>query len=248
MTRLLLAAGLSSVGVESIHFIDGTRSSFSYPLSTTETLGGVEEVGVLRGGGGGSAMARPQAGQVGVLHMDQHAYEDQFVVSTNQPLWERLVVSEPVLTANWGVPAGGGVGRGGAGGGREECVKYIAEVGRSEQKRDNWFPTGPQDARSLQMALNNFCPIYWLEDEDSAGAEGDGEAGARFSGQGGGPVGRDRREAGRVLPHYNSKPRKVVIYQRDRNRRLLESDEVRGSLAHAVVYLTVSCWCCFHER
>lgn len=219
MTRLILAAGLSSVGVGSVHMIDGTHSFLTFSTSTSETEGGVEGGVALRGAE--SASSLPRSAQVGVLHMDKHAYESQFVISPSQRLWERLVVSAPLETVNGGE---GGVTVGSPGPDRPECVKYIAEVRLWEERREEtWFPNGPQDARSLQLALHNFCPISWLDEE---GGDGDGEGHGMVEGGWGGGLGGNRA-------HYNSQPRKVVIYQRDRDRQMLNSNEVGSVLIYS---------------
>lgn len=223
MTRLILAAGLSSVGVGSVHFIDGTHSFLSFSTSTSETEGGVEgEVGLR---GAESVSSFPRSAHMGVLHMDEYAYESQFVISPSQRLWERLVVSAPLETVNGGEGGvsgtEGGMTIGSPGPDGPECVKYIAEVRLwEERRRETWFPNGPQDARSLQLALHNFCPISWLEEE---GSDGGGEDLWVGEGGRGGVLGGNRA-------HYNSQPRKVVIYQRDRDRRMLNSNEVGSVL------------------
>lgn len=232
MTRLFIAAGLSSVGVSSLHFIDGTHSSFSY---LTKASAGSDGVGLR---GRRKRDSRPKSGQVGVLHLDQHAYNNQFIVSANQPLADRLVVSAPA----WALAAAAAGGselshsseedrassRAVPGGEDEgQCVKFVAEAGTSGQKWDKWIPNGTHDARSLQLALHQFCPISWLEEGEDGEAGLDRRVVAEVAQGRGGVYRRGQGGTRGLVPHYNSQPRKVVIYQRDRNRKLINADTVR---------------------
>lgn len=276
MTRLLIAAGLSSVGVRDVHFVDGNHASFSFASSSSSKSGG-EGAGAgagagamaLRGGSRNSEIGdRPQPGQTGVLHLDEYGYRSQFVVSTEQPLPYRLTVSAPLSPVRpWD---GGGVGDvavEGRGRGARECVKFVDTVGDWGQKRDKWFPE-EEDPRELLRALDSFCPIAWLRKEDEEEREGEEEgeeegkkgvgdgnegttalfpplpaggsgdqyrgAGGRGSrglfatvvgGPGGGAAGGGRGfRAG--AKKRQPEPRKLVIYQRDRNRKLLKTEEV----------------------
>lgn len=273
MTRLLLVAGLTTVGVREVHFVDGNHASFSFhphPPASSSPAGAGEAGSRLRGltGGGqgsGEASAKPRSGQIGVLRIDDVGHKSQFVVSTEQPLPYRLTVSAPVAPERrdeWdgrGVRGAGDRGRGGNG--TQQCVKFVGNVGSWGQKRVKWFP-GEEDPRELLRALDNFCPISWLREEDAekkrleeeeaakAGVDdGDEDNGAAvaplptslnkwggtdrgsrdlFATVVGGP-GRGRAAgAGAGLKQFKAEPRKLVIYQRDRNRRLLNTDEVSG--------------------
>lgn len=234
MTRLFVAAGLSSAGVDSVHFIDGSHSSFEFPPSH------IESVSDLRG----SVVTNPTGGRVGLLRMDEKGYNSQFVISTDQPLSERLVVSaSPSFRWGQSEQRSGHTPKDGV-----ECVKYVASVGSLGHGWDDWFPA-QDDARALQLALSEFCPIPWLHEDGLGGAReqarrdsregkvgvgpmaasrGGFEGGVRnlYKGRGTGGI-YERRGAVEVVDHYNSQPRKVIIYQRDRNRRLIKTDEVR---------------------
>lgn len=253
MTRLLLIAGLTSVGVGSVHFVDGNHASFSFPAPPRSEAEG----GGVRGGSGNEAL-HPRSGQVGVFRVDGVGHENQFVVSSDQSLPDRLVATAPVppLRSD-GAPDGGSrhgdgwgkwVGRGGGGGGgggATNCVKFVGDVGTWGQKRDKWFPA-EGDPRDLLLALDHFCPIPWLREgqEEGMADDGDednGEVGGRGlggvvggRGMGGMYVGGGRgmyggRGVGVGVKPYSLKPRKVIIYQRDRNRKMLNSEEVSNS-------------------
>lgn len=244
MTRLFLVAGLTSAGVGAVHFVDGNHASVSFPaassLSTETRKEGADSLSL---------------GRIGVLRLDQYAREHQFVVSSEQSLSDRLVVSASVAprdeAVGGDVQQGGGMWerraklrggtKDGTEGGATECVKFLGDVGSWGQKREKWFPED-DDPRDLLRALDQFCPIQWLreeEEEKRKGNDGDeamvGEAGAEEQGVragggmyrgGGGHMYRGVAGMGGGAQHYNSKPRKVVIYQRDRNRRILDTDKV----------------------
>ncbi|CAM9614240.1 unnamed protein product, partial [Hapterophycus canaliculatus] len=268
MTRLLLVAGLTTVGVREVHFVDGNHASFSFhphPLTSSSPTGaggaGSRLRGVSGGHGGSESASKPRSGQVGVLRIDDVGHKSQFVVSTEQPLPYRLTVSAPVPPIRrdeWDGRGARGAGNGKRGGGTQHCVKFAGNVGSWGQKRLKWFP-GEEDPRELLRALDNFCPIAWLrkedekkkrlreEEEKAAVDDGDEDNGAPASplpialnnGGGaekgsrdlfatvvGGP-GRGRGGgAGAGVKQFKTEPRKLVIYQRDRNRRLLNTDEV----------------------
>ena len=186
MTRLFMMAGLTSVGVRAVHFIDGNHASFSFSPSPTDgdernTGEGEdkEEAGSLRGGR--PASGRPEAGQVGVLRLDDVGRRDQFIVTTEQPLPDKLTVSAPLSPAR---PRGatsargssGGGFEGGMGRGRSTAVCQVRrQRGKWGQERANWFP-GEDDPRELVRALDNFCPISWLRKEQQERREGAGGA------------------------------------------------------------------------
>lgn len=258
MTRLLVVASLTSEGVGAVHFIDGNHASFEYS-HTPKTNGGLR--GLRREGGDGGLHPLPV--QVGVLRLDDYGNNNQFVVSSDQSLAERLVVSGPVTPL---LPQGAQESRGGKHGGvanrgnslaaaprgfgrsegGTECVKFVAHVGTVEEEEkgmDEWFP-GEKDARDLLRALDNFCPIPWLRAEEEGGLNNDeggedidasgGKMKGVFVGRGGdgGGVGATRRGVGvrglgwaGAARHQHLQDRTVVIYQRDRNRRLLETEQ-----------------------
>lgn len=262
MTRLLMMAGLTSVGVRAVHFVDGNHASFSFspsPGNGGKRNGGAD-AGGLRGGGPAS---RPMAGQVGVLRLDDVGRRNQFVVATEQPLPDKLTVSAPVSPARTrgargarGIP-GAVIEEGDLDWGEaRQCVKYAGSVGSWGQKRVNWFPE-QEDPRELLRALDNFCPISWLRKEQQGQQERqqqeelslddrDQENGdprlppPAYSGDGvhewmgrraarglfatvvGGPG-----ATGKKKKKVAVQPRKLVIYQRDRNRKLLNTEEVR---------------------
>lgn len=262
MTRLLLIAGLTSVGVRAVHFVDGNHASFSFPSSAEHERGAEGTAGSLRGGGDQEAV-KPQPGQVGLLRLDDVGRKSQFVVSTEQQLPYRLEVSAPVSPVRpWDgkgfMRAVGGGGNGGTGGVEtHECVKFARDVGSWGQKRPKWFP-GEGDTRELLRALDNFCPIAWLRKEEEELAVDDGDedngvpmsaipnSGGRGNAGGGGEFSRGLYAtlvggpgrglgpgAGRGGPGFASgvkqltvQPKKLIIYQRDRNRKLLKADEV----------------------
>ncbi|CAN0058330.1 unnamed protein product [Pylaiella littoralis] len=265
MTRLLLIAGLTSVGARAVHFVDGNHASFSFPYSSKYEIYREGTTGGLRGGKDQGAVP-PLPGQVGLLRLDDVGHKSQFIVSTEQPLPHRLEVSAPVSPARpWdGRGYAGGVSNGGGRDGvvTQECVKFARNVGSWGQKRPKWFP-GEGDSRELLRALDNFCPIPWLRkeekdkeglaaddgDEDipispSPGSSGRGNqgGGGRFSrGLYGRVVGRSGRARGRGAgrgglgfaagaKHSMAEPKKLIIYQRDRNRRLLKADELADEL------------------
>eukprot|EP00752_Nemacystus_decipiens_P010141 g9037.t1 len=269
MTRLLMMAGLTSVGVRAVHFVDGDHATFSFPPSAPRGKDDREDAGGLRGGGGSgrrksaSSSNRPEAGQIGVLRLDDVGRRDQFVVTTEQPLPDKLTVSARQSRVRSSGSGGGLAGEGGAGEGDEarQCVKYAGSVGSRGQKRAKWFP-GEDDPRGLLRAIDNFCPISWLRkeqqeqrkrepargepfvddrDQDSGntmlplpaygGSSGDVWTGRRVArglfatvvgGPGAGAAGKRKRVAVRT--------RKLVIYQRDRNRQLLNSEELVDEL------------------
>ncbi|CAN0510748.1 unnamed protein product, partial [Laminaria digitata] len=274
MTRLLLVAGLTSVGVSAVHFIDGNHASFTTPSSfESGVAGGVRGAGAGGGGGGGgnggvgapgSGSSRPLRGQVGVLRLDDYAYRNQFVLSSRQSLPDRLVSTgdkEPLRPwGAWDDKGGGNGGGGGAGGGGgrgwgsgkgggTECVKFAGHVGSWGRKRDEWFQD-EGDPREFLLAVDNFCPIPWLreeEEEEGAGAMeddgdediGQGEAGAPevagkgralggvvVGGRGGEGLHGGRGYGGRPKQIKPEEHRKVIIYQRDRNRKLLQMQDV----------------------
>lgn len=140
MTRLLIAAGLSSVGVRDVHFVDGNYASLSFAAPSSSTNGGGRAgagAKALRGGSSSSEIGdSPRAGQTGVLHLDEIGYMSQFVVSTEQPLPDRLAVSAPLSPVRqWD---GGGVedvAIEGRGGGARECVKFVDTVGEGTEER-----------------------------------------------------------------------------------------------------------------
>lgn len=155
MTRLFMMAGLTSVGVRAVHFIDGNHASFSFSPSPTDgdernTGEGEDEekAGGLRGGR--PASGRPEAGQVGVLRLDDVGRRDQFIVTTEQPLPDKLTVSAPLsparprgATSARGSSGGGlegGAGAGGwAGGEARQCVKYVGNVGSGGRRGRTGF-------------------------------------------------------------------------------------------------------------
>lgn len=244
-----MMAGLTSVGVHAVHFIDGNHASFFFPPPPRNEINGGAGAGGLRGGSGRVA-ARPKAGQIGVLRLDDVGHRSQFVVTTEQPLPDKLTVSAHASLA-WPRAAsdsGGAVrvgGAGGVGGEARECVKYAGDVGTWGQKRTKWFPE-EEDPRELLRALDNFCPISWLRkdqqklhadtrDQDNgdpmlpspanSGGYGNAWAGRKvarglFATVVGGPgaVGKKKK--------VNIQSRRLVIYQRDRNRKLLNTEEV----------------------
>ncbi|CAM9325307.1 unnamed protein product [Ectocarpus sp. 4 AP-2014] len=275
MTRLLIAAGLSSVGVRDVHFVDGNHASFFFATPSSSKSGGGgagEGAKALRGGSSCSEIGdSPRSGQTGVLHLDEIGYMSQFVVSTEQPLPDRLAVSAPLSPVRrWD---GGGVEDVAIeerGGGVRECVKFVDTVGDWGQKRDKWFPE-EEDPRELLRALDSFCPIAWLrkeeeeeEEEERQEEEGkkgvdDGDEGTgglvsplpagaggdklrRAGGRGsrglyatvvGGPergLAGGGRGFGAGAKKRQPKPRKLVIYQRDRNRKLLKTEELMDEL------------------
>lgn len=152
MSRLLIIAGLTSVGTETVHFLDADRASFSYlPLSKTpphhrnanahvetDAVMSTDQPLELRS-------ARPSSGQVGLLRFKPKGSD--FVMSVDQPLPERLTVSAGVVgrrTADGGghdlrgsaggevvrQRQGGGQGRGlGRGGGGGEAAHAVEAGG-----------------------------------------------------------------------------------------------------------------------
>eukprot|EP00903_Cladosiphon_okamuranus_P015541 g14347.t1 len=264
MTRLLMMAGLTSVGVRAVHFVDGNHASFSFPLSPgdgNERNGGAD-AGGLRGTG---SATRPKAGQVGVLQLDEVGRRNQFVVTTEQPLPDKLTVSAPVSPVRpRGARGARGIMGAEAGGEARQCVKFAGDVGSWGQKRAKWFPE-EEDPRQLLRALDNFCPIPWLREEQQEQQERQqqqqelslddgyqGKGGPKLpppshsgDGDGDGDGANDwvGRRAARGLfatvvggPGAAGKkkvavqPRKLIIYQRDRNRKLLKTEELADEL------------------
>ncbi len=260
-----MIAGLTSVGVRSVHFVDGNHASFSFPPSPSSKKegGGDEATGAstaLRGGDS-HAGATPQPGQVGMLRLDDVGHSGQFVVSPDQPLPHRLTVSAPVSPVRRWDERGGRDGGARVGGGGATCVKFAGTVGDQDQDREqtrsrpDWF-TGDEGPRELLRALDYFCPISWLrqEQQQRALAIDDGAVPAHGGegGSGSGGNGRERRRVSRGLyatvvggplpgqgargglgfgagvKQVIAKSKKLVIYQREDGRQLLKSDKVRA--------------------
>ena len=228
MTRLLVAAGLTRSGVRSVHFVDGLHSTFSYPLDQEQKLS--ERVGGGVRGLAGDKLSGPLEGQTGVFSLEGHAQRSAIVFSSaEQRQQEQEQEQEQLLGEGAGDADMAAGGRGGREGTKaaEKCVKFIADVGSwGQTDRDLWFPED-RDARDLLFALDNFCPISWLREEEADGGEEDmagnraWEDGVRSGRQG-------RRNPGALTSNrVNAKKRKVIIYQRDRDRKLLKSKEVK---------------------
>lgn len=164
-----------------------------------------------------------------------------------------------------GLQAGGEAGNGGGGGGGQEggrnvspsvCVKYLSTVGDAEVSRVDWFPRR-EDALSMRKTIDVYCPIPWLRDGDGLGSirgeheavQGGGEEGGEEEetghdrrrigatdggGDGGGGGGRGGGVRGRV--------RRLLLYQRDLNRKMVRVGQVR-KLVRRDVYLTNGMLC-----
>jgi len=207
-------AGLTSVGVRAVHFVDGNHASFSFPPSPKKIEGGGNAATgawmALRGGDS-HAGATPQPGQVGMLSLDDVGHRGQFVVSPDQPLPYRLTVSAPGPPVRaWDGRGGRGrVARGGGGGAGEDsqkCVKFAGTVGDQdrdrEQTRPDWFPgEGEEGPRELLRAFDNFCPISWLrrEQQERTLTTDDGAVPADSGDGGSGGDGWARRRVSRGL-------------------------------------------------
>lgn len=167
-------AGLTSVGVRAVHFVDGNHASFSFTPSPKRGNAATGAWTALRGGDS-HVGATPQPGQIGMLHLDDVGHRGQFVLSPDQPLPYRLTVPAPVSPVRpWdgrgGRDGGARGGGGGAGEDRQKCVKFAGTVGYRDRDRDreqtrpDLFP-GEEGPRELLRALDNFCPISWLRKE-----------------------------------------------------------------------------------
>ncbi|CAM9574664.1 unnamed protein product [Sphacelaria rigidula] len=95
---------------------------------------------------------------------------------------------------------------------RPVCVKYLGTVGMQGVHREDWFPT-KDDALSMRVAIDAYCPISWLRD---GGRNRQMSAGERRYGQ------RRRTE--------ESRNRRLLIYQRDKNRVVVEVEKVAAEL------------------
>lgn len=239
MTRLFMTAGLASTGAE-IHFVDTHRASFELPEHATHSPS--TERGVKKSL---TSPGQPRPGQVGVLRFGDPGIGEEFVMSTHQPLPDRLTVSAGSSPSHSRV--GMGRGRGTEGGlrgdqasvqsnhgatmdeqeARPVCVKYLGTVGMQGVHREDWFPT-KDDALSMRVAIDAYCPISWLRD---GGRNRQMSAGERRYGQ------RRRTE--------ESRNRRLLIYQRDKNRVVVEVEKVRFSLV--LTNDTKSCFGCFYS-
>eukprot|EP00903_Cladosiphon_okamuranus_P012796 g11960.t1 len=184
---------------------------------------------------------QPRSGQVGLLEFDPRGRGNEFVLSLESSVADRLTVTADInaSTANQdgegprgnSPPQGGGSVRGGGGGGGDTshggkgdsarepvCVKYLKTVGQKTVQRRDWFPS-PEDARSLLEAIDTYCPVPFLREESEGQGVGEagegGEGQRRREGQGEGAGGSD---AGRV--------RRLLLYQRDRNRQIRKAEKV----------------------
>lgn len=220
MTRLLMTAGLASTGAE-IHFVDTHRASLEFPEQATHspsTEPGVEESLTSPG--------KPQKGQVGVLRFGGPGRGEEFVMSTDQPLPDRLTVSAGSPSSHIRV------GRGAEGGLRGDqtsvqsnhgatmdeqetrpvCVKYLDTVGTYGVQRREWFPT-KDDALSMRVAIDAYCPISWLRD-----------------GRGQRQMSAGEQRYGRRRRTEESGNKRLLIYQRDQNRVVVDVEKVRCGL------------------
>lgn len=201
MARLLILAGLSRVGAE-VHFIDYERAHFSYPQLQNTSRSQTSNLA--------TAAIAPPAGQIGRLHFNAPGQGREFVVSTQQSLPDRLLVTADASTLRR--TDGGGLRRstGGAAAvaegnileGPEKqpvCVKYMSTVGTYGVQRVDWFPS-LDHAMSMRCAIDSFCPISWLG--RGRVTQGEGGEGQRRGEPGGDKVGEKR----------------LLIYQRDKNR------------------------------
>lgn len=179
----------------------------------------------------------PLAGQVGVMCMDEHVLRDEVVIRSREQrqqssLWswdQSMMVSMSSISQ---VTNSDGV-LGERGGRRtektaKECVKFVGDVGSWSQKEmDKWFPE-EEDARDFLRALDNFCPIPWLKEEEETEADNEKKNTAgiyRVQVPNGGPGGYVRHNAVGALK--NSPKHKVIIYQGVDNGKLHNLGEVR---------------------
>lgn len=251
MSRLLIMAGLTSIGTGTVHFIDTRRASFSYPLvqydaSVAAAQSAEPESGLVDASRKSDVRdGKPPSGQVGLLQFSAPGRGNEFVLSLDQSLPERLTVTADLGTPPRGGDGGSsavGGGRGGSGAARVQavegsagdlvgdggdvtpppvCVKYLSTIGTAAVQRVDWFPNR-EDALSLRRAIDAYCPISWLRNGHDV-AENGGEEGV---GVGEGEKRYVKRRAasgggGRGV-------RRLLLYQRDQNRKIVHSGEVRN--------------------
>lgn len=252
MTRLLVVAGLTSTSGNDVHFVDLDQASFCFADSEDTS----QSYQSLRGTASEDADAtanvplnpcppdsrdrKPSDGQVGWLRYDYPGRGSEFVVSPDQSLSERFMrsaVENPSRADSKLVvePVDGELGAGettSRSGDMAEtrgvCVKSMTTVGMVSRQRVDWFPSA-KSALSLRLAIDAFCPISWLRegaDETGGGDEGTGANGftnAASIGRGL-PEGRGGSSSyGCVTGTMN---KRLLIYQRDRNRKIIDMSRV----------------------
>lgn len=274
MSRLLIMAGLTSIGTEQIHFIDADRASFAYaPVSNPHSSASSNnnnnnnknDLSVAHGGrqaetDNGALPAssrnspqpvlyrndRPPPGQIGLLQFDPYGRGNEFIMSLDQDLPERLRVTANIAGASSGEIEDSGdlssgvvvevESRGVRGGGRRArvsgssgndnprpvCVKYLSTVGRAAVQRVDWFPSR-EDGLSLQRAIDAYCPISWLrggyDSPDVEGGEKEGKLRHRRRRA-------SEREHGADDDVEDGRLRRLLLYQRDQNRKIVDPDQV----------------------
>ena len=255
MGRLLILSALTSAGTSTVHFVDADRASFLYQSQGEEstTVGGGQEGGhaftvpnpevVLKDG-------QPPAGQIGLLKFHAAGEGQEFVVDVVQSLPERLsVTAHPSGDNGSSSPSDSlGGGSGGVRGGEEAkrsvsvaspapvCVKFLRTVGRNGLKRKDWFPT-QDDALSLLRVVDAYCPVSWLRDGSYRSGSREGGGRGRRLDRGS----RERRGSATATDGNEDKEvtvgvvgdrrRHLLLYQRDRNRKIVHSEQVGSCVA-----------------
>lgn len=214
MTRLFIALGFAGVGTKAVHFVDAERALFCYPHKRKQASGGqaqeapdtqswkwIDERRTLS-----CPMAkddpRPPAGKVGFLQLESGGHGDEFVLSPQQGVSERFVVTAP----------GEQEGRLGD---QVVCAKYMATAGGVGRHREDWFKS-PEDALSLRRAIDALCPLSWFREPpgDSPPTRDNPSGGPAQSTSGAGGLG-DGCAAGTAS-------KRLLVYQRNRDRKIID--------------------------
>lgn len=244
MTRLLIMAGITSVSANAVHFVDSNRASFFYSSSPDAKQPALRkgvradadlvDFAVNWSSKRNTASYRPPRGQIGSLRFSSPNQGNEFVVSSDQPLPYRLTVSarESLHSSGDGARAGSMTTSKAADTSMDNedvCVKYVATVGTFGLHRVDWFPT-PEDALSLRRAIDAYCPISWLRDSEE---ENDSPAvvtarEGRLRSQ------KNSYEGESSSDEYagESRGKRLLLYQRDQNRKIIDVPGVSESSKH----------------
>lgn len=148
MSRLLILAGLTSVGTSNVRFVDADRASLSFGSSPTAMVDGEGSDGSPRtqqprqqqGSGSLNAARRPRSGQLGLLEFDPQGRGSEFVVSTDVPLPERLTITaDDVFTTRTPLSGEDSIGR--SSGGNPEGLALTEGENEDEGGRNKGGPT-----------------------------------------------------------------------------------------------------------
>lgn len=251
MSRLLILAGLVGVDTKTVHFIDENRASFFYPSPQKKKLRPSfsdsersKPPAIIEAGEDN----QPLSGQVGLLHYSVQGKGKEFITDLEQPLPERLIltaepreiqVSSPDFSVRGATKGSDSSGDSTMSTPSPVCVKFENFVGSTIVQRVDWFPNS-DDAMSLRKAIDSFCPISWLRDDLRPDGEKDGVVGVggagsqryrqqQVKGGEGGGGGGEGSQRSRGDGDGDGKVKHMLLYQRDQNRKLVDSEKVINS-------------------